>query len=120
MFEGAPNAQEISAASRTTTGTLLTVPAGKWYTGNLSMTAATGVAGTCAPTVAVAGTGSAPTAGAVVGRLTVIGVSLLGPVADSNDTEILLLAPDGNDITLEFTAGAVGSSSATINGYIFG
>lgn len=121
MFSGGgPNASEILCNSRTATGTLITIPAGKWYTGNLSMTGATSVAGNCFPTVTTAGTNVAPAASTVIARLHLTGVALLGPVADSNDTEILILAPDENDVTLEFTAGAVGTSSATVNGYIFG
>lgn len=119
MFPGVPDGADILCGSRTTTGTVLTIPAGRWFTGNVSMTAATGVAGTCAPVVTVNGTNAAPAAGTVVTRLTVIGVSLLGPVADSNDTEVIVLAPAENDVTLDFTAGAVGSSTATINGYVF-
>lgn len=119
MFPGQPNSSEIISFSRITTGTLITIPAGKWYTGNLSLTGATSVAGNCFPTVATAGTNAAPAAGTVISRLTLTGVALLGPVSDSHDTEIIVLAPPENDITLEFTAGAVGTSSATVNGYIF-
>lgn len=120
MFPGSPNSSEIICSSHTTTGTLITVPAGKWYTGNLSLTGATSVAGNCFPTVTTSGTNVSPATGTVISRLTLTGVALLGPVSDSNDTEIIILAPAGNDVTLEFTAGAVGTSSATVNGYIFG
>lgn len=119
MFAGFPNASEIVSGSRTTTGTLITIPAGKWYTGNLQLTASIAVAGACAPTVSVSGTGAAPSDGSVIGRLDVTGLALT-TVADSTETEIIVLAPAENDVTLEFTAGASGSSSATINGFIFG
>jgi hypothetical protein len=119
MFAGSPSATEILNGSRTTTGTLLTIPAGKWFTGNLQMTAAVAVAGTSSPTVTTAGTNAAPAAGSVIARLNVTGL-LAAAAADSLDTEILVLAPAGNDVTLEFTAGAAGASSATVNGWIYG
>lgn len=119
MFSGQPNASEILNGSRTTTGTLLTIPAGKWFTGNLQLTAAVAAVGTSAPTVTTAGTGVAPVAGSVIARLNVTGL-LASAAADSMDTEILILAPSENDVTLEFTAGAAGASSATVNGFVFG
>jgi len=120
MFPGQPNSSEIICNSVTATGTLVTIPAGKWFTGELSLTGATSVAGNCFPTVTTSGTGVAPASGTVVGRLHLTGVALLGPVSSSNTTEVIVLSPIGNSVTLEFTAGAVGTSSATINGYIFG
>ena len=120
MFPGLPNSSEIVCNSVTATGTLITIPAGKWFTGDVSLTGAISVAGTCNPTVATSGTNAAPASGTIVARLMLTGVALLGPVSNSNTTEVILLAPAGNSITLEFTAGAAGSSSATVNGYIFG
>lgn len=118
MFPGQPNSSEIICGSRTTTGTLITIPAGKWYTGTLTVTASSAVAGTSAPTVATAGTDVAPSAGTVVGRHSVTGL-LASAAAGSTTSDVLILAPSGNDVTLEFTAGASGTSSATINGYVF-
>jgi len=119
MFPGFPAASEIVCNSRTTTGTLITIPAGKWYTGTLTVTAAVAVAGTSAPTVTTSGTNASPAAGTIVGRHSVTGL-LAAAAAGSSTTDVIILAPDENDVTLEFTAGAAGSSSATINGYIFG
>lgn len=119
MFAGQPNSSEIVNGSRTTTGTLVTIPAGKWFTGNLQVTASVAVAGASAPTVTVNGTNAAPAAGSVLARLTLNGLALT-TVVDSIETEVIVLSPSENDITLEFTAGANGASSATINGFIFG
>lgn len=118
MFSGGPGADQILSGSRTTSGTLLTVPAGNTFTGNLQLTAAVAVAGTSAPTVSVSGTNAAPASGSIVARLNVTGL-LASAAADSIDTEIVVKAPPGNEITLEFTAGASGASSATVNGWIF-
>lgn len=119
MFSGFPNASEIMANTRTTSGTLVTIPAGKWFTGNVHISASVAVAGNSSPTVQVSGTNAAPASGTVLARLNLVGLALT-TVADSVDTEIILLAPSENTITLEFTAGAAGTSSASVNGFIFG
>src|SRR5438445_734081 len=62
---------------------------------------------------------SAPTAGTVVARLNIAGLAL-STVSDSNTISAILRAPLENSITLDFTPGANGTSSATVNGFIFG
>lgn len=119
MFQGQPNSTEMLNGSRTTTGTLLTIPAGKWFSGNLQMTASVAAVGTSAPTVTTSGTNVAPASGSVLARLNVSGL-LASAAAGSIDTEILVLAPPENSVTLEFTAGAAGASTATVNGFVFG
>jgi hypothetical protein len=118
MFPGSPSQAQIIGGSRTTSGLLATVPAGMTLTANIGMTAAVAVLGTSAPVVTVNGAGAAPAAGTVVARLVVSGL-LAAVAAAAEDFEILVKAPPGNDITLDFTAGAAGASSATINGWYF-
>ncbi len=119
MFQGAPSSAEIACGTTAGTGTIITVPAGKWYTGTISMSATVAVAGTSIPTVTVNGTGSAPGAGTVVARLNLSGLALT-TISDPITTDVIAKAPAGNSITLDFTAGASGTSSATINGFIYG
>ena len=119
MFSGAPNASEIRCNTLATTGNLVTVPAGRWYTGNVSISATVAVAGASNPVVTVNGTNSAPTAGTVVARLNLAGLAL-STISDTVTTEVIAKAPSGNDITIDFTAGANGTSSATINGFVYG
>lgn len=119
MFPGSPNSSEILCSTRTTTGTMVTIPAGKWFTGDLTISATVSVAGASNPTVAVNGTNAAPAAGTVVGRINLAGLAL-STISDTGTFGIIALAPAGNDITIDFTAGANGTSSATLNGYIFG
>jgi len=118
MFNGSPSADQIIGNSRTTTGTLATVPAGNTLTANILMTAAVAVAGTAAPTVTVNGTDAAPANGTVISRLQVTGL-LASAASDSAVFEIVVKAPAGNDVTLDFTAGASGVSSATISGWVY-
>lgn len=118
MFPSAPDKGDIVATTRTTAGTLVTVPPGKWYTGNLILSASVAVAGNSTPTVSVSGANGAPANGTVIARLNLVGLALT-TVADSVSTEILVYA-DTDPITIEFTPGANGTSSASVNGYIFG
>lgn len=119
MFAGQPNASEIRSNTVTATGTIVTIPAGKWFTGDLSMSATVAVAGASNPVVTVNGTNAAPASGTVIGRLNLAGLAL-STISDTMSTEVIVLAPPENDVTINFTAGANGVSSATVNGYIFG
>lgn len=119
MFPGQPNSSEIICNTLAASGTLITVPAGKWFTGNLTISATVAVAGNSNPVVTVNGTNAAPAAGTVVGRINLAGLAL-STISNSAPFEIIALAPSGNDITIDFTAGANGTSSATLNGFIFG
>lgn len=118
MFPGAPASDEILANTLSATGTLITIPASKTFTGNVALSASVAVAGASNPTVQTAGTNVAPAAGTVLLRLNIAGLAL-STVADSQETEIIVRAPAENDVTVTFTAGANGTSSASINGYIF-
>lgn len=113
MFSGAPSASEIQCGTLAASGTLVTVPAGKWYTGNISLSATVAVAGASNPVVTVNGTNAAPAAGTVVARLNLAGLAL----STISDT---VKAPPENSVTIDFTAGAAGTSSATLNGFVFG
>jgi len=113
-----PSTSEIRCSTRSTTGTLVTIPAGNLYTGEVSISASVAVAGSSTPTVSVSGADAGPADGTVVARLNLNGLALT-TVAGSNRTPIIVRAPAGNDVTLEFTAGANGTSSATVNGFIY-
>ena len=119
MFPGQPDPTEIQCATRTTTGTLVTVPAGRWYTGDLVLSAAVSVAGTSTPVVTVNGTNASPAAGTVVARINLTGLAL-STVSDSATIGVIVKAPPENDVTIDFTAGATGTSSASLNGFVFG
>lgn len=112
-------ASEILCNTRTTSGTVITVPAGKWYTCDISLSAAVSALGASNPTVTVNGTNAAPAAGTVVHRLNLSGLNLAS-LSDAVTIGLIVKAPDENSITLDFTAGATGTSSVTINGFVFG
>lgn len=118
MFPGSPGSDQIIGGSLTANGTLATVPAGHTLTANVQMTAAVNALGTTSPTVTVQGTNAVPASGTVIARLSVSGL-LASAAADSNEFEILIKAPPENSITLQFTAGASGVTTATISGWIY-
>lgn len=118
MFSGAPHAADMMGLTRTTTGTLVTVPPGKWFTGDLVLSASVSVAGNSVPTVTVNGSNAAPASGTVISRINLTGLALT-TVNDSVAHEVLVQATD-SPVTIDFTAGASGTSSASLHGFIFG
>lgn len=118
MFAGSVDAEFILNGARSTTGTILTVPAGMQWSGDVYLTASVSVAGTCAPQVTVSGADAVPASGSIVHQLSVTGLALT-TVGDSGMTEVIVRAPEGNSVNLVFTAGASGSSTVTANGVLF-
>jgi len=117
MYPNAVRSEDIVANTISSSGTLITIPAGRWLAGTLSLSASIGtLAGTSISSVATAGTNVAPVAGSVLLRLNLTG-SLLGTSSEVVSSEILVRAPDENDVTLTFTAGATGISSVSISGF---
>lgn len=119
MFTGMPNSSEIACATRSTSGTMVTVPAGRWYTGDLLLSATVSVAGASQPVVTVNGVNAAPATGTVIGRINLAGLALT-TISDTGMFGVIVKAPPENDVTIDFTVGANGVSSATLNGFIFG
>lgn len=119
MFPGSPAQNQIIGKSLTATGNLATVPAGMTLTANIQLAGTIALLGTCDPRVTVNGTNAAPAAGTVVARLIIQGIGVTASSADSNSFEVLVKAPPENAVTLDFTQGAAGSSSATISGWYF-
>lgn len=116
MIAHYPNVGDVRNGSRTTTGTILTIPAGHAFTGNIQISASVGVAATATTSVTLAGggTGIEPAAGAVLCRLSLGGLALT-TVNSNAYQEVLILAGDA-DATLEFNTGGATSASVTVNG----
>ena len=118
MFPGSPSQAQIVGNSLTTSGTLVTVPAGMTLTANVVLNAAVAVLGSAVLTVTVNGTNAAPAAGTIIARLTVAGL-LAAAACGVEDCEILVRAPAGNSITVDFAISGVGTGSASLNGWWF-
>lgn len=112
-----PKEGNIINGSRTTAGTIITIPAGQVWHGDIQVSATIAAAGVATPNVTVAGTGVEPTAGAVLSRLSITGLAAT-TVTDSNTIRATVRAPVGNAVTLEFALGGAGSASVVCNGFI--
>lgn len=117
MMDGQPNISEVITNSATASGTVVTVPAGKWFTGDWTLAGSISVAGNCNPTFSISG--STTDQDGVFGRINITGLALV-TVSDSLSGSVIVKAPDSQDATIVFTAGASGVSSGTINGFLFG
>lgn len=105
-------------ATRTTSGTLFTIPAGKTLSASCVLSGSITLAGNCNPRVTVAGTNAEPPNGSTVHQLMLTGLALT-TASNSSTVDLIVRAPAGNNVTLEFSAGDVGQSSVTLNGFIY-
>ena len=117
MINVSPSDGNILCSTRTTTGTLITIPAAGVWTGHLVIAASIAAAGTGTPRISVSGTNAEPADGTVVHQLSLSGLALT-TVADSCMTEVIVKAPAGNSITLEFNTGGATSASASATGFL--
>lgn len=121
MILATPAASDIiNASATTTTAGIVTVPGGRWFTADIQLSAAVPLAGNSNPLVTYQVTGgtsgAAPADGSTLARINVGGLALSASSATST-TEIIVYGGD-NGCTLDFTAGAAGTSSVTINGML--
>jgi len=118
MISGTPSGSEILNGSATaTTSARVSVPAGRWFTANISLSAVQSGLGTAAPNVTwtASGSGYGPVNGSVVARREVGG--LLGIISSDSDTmEILVYGGDSGG-QLNFNASGT-TSSCVINGFL--
>lgn len=118
MINLAPAASDIiNAASTSTNSSLISIPAGRWFTADIQIAAVQSGLGTASPSVnwTATGSGFAPASNSILSRIVVGGA--LGLInGDSNTTEILVYGGD-NGGTLGFTASGT-TSTVTINGFL--
>lgn len=120
ILETPPGTDILNASATSTTSGMITVPDGRWFTGNIQLSATQSGAGTATPSVTWTGSGTnfAPASGSTVARIMVGGV--LGVINGDTDTmEILVYGGDAGSTggTLNFTASGT-SSSCVINGFL--
>lgn len=102
-----PLVSEIVGASRDTTGTLYTVPAGRVFRGSLSLSACVAVAGTSQPTIGIPGV--------VLHKITINGLAL-SSVASANTISDVYIHGGAGGVAVTFTQGAAGTSTGQITG----
>lgn len=118
MIATNPSPGDIRCSTRTATGTIITVPAGRVFCGDIYIAASISVAGTGTPRVTVngGGTGVEPAASTIIHQLSMTGLAL-STVAQAGKIEIVCRAGDA-DMTLDFNTGGASSASVTINGFL--
>ncbi len=118
MINHNPSSGDIRVASRTTSGLIVTIPAGRTFSADVSLSASIAVAGSGNPFVTFngGGQGAEPASGTVVSRLALSGLAL-AVVANSTETEIIVRAGDA-DATLDFNVGGTSSAAVSINGFL--
>lgn len=118
MIANTPSGSEILNGSATATASgVITVPSGRWFTGNIQLSAVQSGLGTAAPNVTWTATGSGfgPPNNSTICRLEVGG--LLGVISSDSDTMEVLVY--GGDSGGQFNFNASGStSSCVINGFL--
>lgn len=117
MIAYSPNPGNTICGNRTSTGTILTIPAGSVWCGDIQLSASVSIAATATPTVTVSGAGAEPAPGSIVSRLSITGLALT-TVTNSNTVSAIIVAPSGNSVTLEFATGGATSASVVCNGFI--
>jgi hypothetical protein len=118
MIVQTPGSSDIVNASATASNsTLVSVPAGRWFTADVQLSAVQTNAGTAAPSVTWTASGSdfAPASGSTLARIEIGG--LLGLTnSDSNTTEIFVYGGDSGGVIGFNASGTV--SSCVINGIL--
>lgn len=108
-----PASTDLVGASRTTTGTLVTVPANRVFFGSLSLSASISLAGNDQPSISVSGTGALPAG--ILHQIVVTGLALTA-LASSNTIGNVYIFGGSAGATVTFTAGATGVSTGQIAG----
>lgn len=105
--ESAPSSEDILFGSRTTTGTLFTVPAGRVWRGSISLAGAISVAGNATCSVSIpAGT---------LHSLPVTGLALTA-LASANTLDNVYIHGGVGGVAVTFNAGATGSTAGSATG----
>jgi hypothetical protein len=103
----------ILGGARTTTGTLITVPAGRVFMGSCEVSCSIAVAGNSQPTISVSGSGVSPSGELL--RVEANGIAL-STVTNSSQLGLVYIHGGDGGATVTFTAGASGLSSGSITG----
>lgn len=112
-------ANTVTATNSTTPVTLITIPAGRTWKGEVAVSIASTAAAIVAVTVDVNGTNAVPASGTVVARVNIGGLTS-GGFQDNQKFCVAVAAPTGNSVTLRLvnTSATANTSSATANGFL--
>lgn len=108
-----PATADIVGSSRTTTGTLVTIPAGRTFYGAVSLSNSVTVAGNNQPTISISGTGALPSG--TIHQIVSVGLALTAITNSNTITNVYIYGGTGG-ATVTFTQGASGTSTGQIVG----
>lgn len=117
------NSGEFINGSATATGTVLTIPANKWFSVSIQLSASATVAGAATPRVTYNTTGATagtafPANGSIVARLSTSGLALSS--IQSDGTVDFAGYTGDHTATLDLNSGSASTVSCVINGFIQG
>lgn len=110
-----PIPADIVYGSRTTTGTMYTVPAGRTWMGAVSLSCSVTIAGSSTPSISVTGTGISPPTGTVLHQIIASGLTL-ATTANANSLPNIFVYGGTSGAAVVFTQAASGSSTGQISG----
>lgn len=106
----------ILNGTRTTSGTILTIPPNSMFTGSIAISGSIAVAGSATPRVTIAGNAVEPAAGAIVHQIAFAG--LLAGIGSGGAPQNVVVKTGAESATLEFNPGGATIASVTVNGYL--
>ena len=110
-----PSSGDIRVSTRTTNGTMITVPAGRVFCYDINITNSVSIAGNGNTTVTWNGVGSEIADGTVLLQCVVSGLAL---TVSANTAYITGVVRAGaNDCTISFASSGTSAASATVSGY---
>lgn len=108
-----PVSTDLVGASRSTTGTLVTIPIGRTFVGSVSLSCSISVLGNSQPSISVSGAGALPAG--TLHQIIAVGLALT-TVANSNSMGGVYIYGGTAGATVTFTQGASGTSTGQICG----
>lgn len=107
---------KILNGTRTSNGTIVTIPPNSMFNGSISISGSITLAGSATPRVTVAGNTVEPAAGAIVHQTAFAG--LLAGIGSSGTSVDCVIKTGAEAATLVFDTGGASIASVTINGYL--
>jgi hypothetical protein len=107
------------ATNTVSASTIINIPAGRTFVGQVVVSIASTAAAIVAATVQTAGTGAIPASGTVIGRVNIGGLTS-GGFSETAHFNVRAVAPAGNSISLWLvnSSASNNTSSATANGVL--
>lgn len=106
----------ILNGTRTTNGTIVTIPANSFFNCSIAISASITLAGTATPRVTIAGANAQPIDGSIVHQIAVAG--LLAGIGSGGAPIEAVIKTGANPVDLVFNTGGASIASVTVNGYL--